>query len=216
MLHHLDVCRYPDGMKVHTPEKSKPRKRLSPEERRQQLLQVAIDLFAEKGFGEAKHADIAKRVGISTAATFVYFPTREALLEAVADEVGQYYLALFENIAAEGDSARAVLGSLASRVLDAVSTDPNYVKVQLAWASRFDPFMRKKYRAFDDAVLSSVSAILWASEDNISTENRDDARILISASQTLALMKLDGEPTEKLERFTQHTIDVVLAFRRDQ
>lgn len=210
----MGVCRYVHFMENHAPEKSKLRKRLSPEERKQQLLQAAIDLFAEKGFGEAKHADIAKRVGISTAATFVYFPTREALLEAVADEVGQYYLALFEDIAADGDDARAVLHNLAAKVLDAVSTDPNYVKVQLAWASRFDPFMRKKYRTFDDAVLSSVSAILWASEDNISQENRDDARILISASQTLALMKLDGEPKDKLERFTQHTIDVVLAYGR--
>ena len=210
----MGVCRYVHFMENHAPEKSKLRKRLSPEERKQQLLQAAIDLFAEKGFGEAKHADIAKRVGISTAATFVYFPTREALLEAVADEVGQYYLALFEDIAADGDDARAVLHNLAAKVLDAVSADPNYVKVQLAWASRFDPFMRKKYRTFDDAVLSSVSAILWASEDNISQENRDDARILISASQTLALMKLDGEPKDKLERFTQHTIDVVLAYGR--
>jgi len=188
------------------------RKRLSPEERRQQLLEAAIDLFAEKGLGEAKHADIARRVGISTAATFVYFPTREALLASVVEEIGRFFLATFDNIEPQQGGAPEILKALAYASLERVESHPNYVRVWLGWSTRFDSDMRSRYLDFQDQVLSRLSEILWACEDNISRDNRDDARILLSASQALSLMKIDGEPREKLERFTEHTIDVVLAF----
>jgi len=188
------------------------RTRLSPEDRRKQLLIAAIDLFAEKGFGEAKHADIARRVGVSTAATFVYFPTREALLEAVTQEIERFFLAFFDNMTVEKSGAPAALRMLAGMSLAVVDSHLNYVLVRIGWAARFDADMRGKYRVFEDQVLSKISEILWASEDNISRENRDDARILLSASEALSLMKIDGEPEEKLARFTDHTIDVVLAY----
>jgi len=188
------------------------RTRLSPEDRRKQLLTAAIDLFAEKGFGEAKHADIARRVGVSTAATFVYFPTREALLDAVTEEVSQFFLALFDGIEVTRGGAPATLRMLAAQSIEQAENHRNMVLVQLGWAARFDAHMRKSYLVFQEEILSKISEILWASEDNISRENRDDARILLSASQALSLMKIDGEPEEKLARFTDHTIDVVLAY----
>ncbi len=191
------------------------RTRLNPEQRRKQLLAAAIDLFAEKGFGEAKHADIARRVGVSTAATFVYFPTREALLEAVTQEIGDFFLEFFSGIEVIKGGAPAMLRMLAARSLETVDTHRNYVLVQQGWAARFDTDMRTKFLAFQDEVLSKLSEILWASEDNISRENRDDARILLSASHALSVMKIDGEPEEKLARFTDHTIDVVLAYGKE-
>jgi len=192
------------------------RTRLSPEDRRKQLLSAAIDLFAEKGFGEAKHADIARRVGVSTAATFVYFPTREALLDAVTEEVSQFFLTLFDGLEVTRGGAPAILRMLAAQSIELAESHRNIVVVQLGWAARFDAHMRKSYLEFQEEILSKLSEILWASEDNISRENRDDARILLSASQALSLMKIDGEPEEKLARFTDHTIDVVLAYgKRD-
>jgi len=190
------------------------RKRLNPQERKQQLLEAAIDLFAEKGLGEAKHADIARRVGISTAATFVYFPTREALIDSVVEEIGRFYLALFDDLQPHQGGAPEMLKLLADRALAVDYTHHNYVRVWLGWSTRFDDGLRAKYLEVQEKILSSLSEVLWACEDNISRENRDDARILLSASQTLSIMKLDGEPEEKLRRFTQHTIDVVLAYSR--
>lgn len=195
-------------------QNKKSRTRLSPEERRNQLLTAAIDLFAERGFGEAKHADIAKRAGVSTAATFVYFPTREELLFAVVDEIARFYLALFDGIEGAKGTAPDVLHGLAGRLLALVDTHLSYVIVQRGWAARFDKELRDRYLAFQDETLSKISEILWSSEDNINRDNRDDARILLSASEALAIMKIDGEPNSKLERFTHHTIDVVLAHNK--
>lgn len=192
------------------------RKRLNPEERRQQLLETAIDLFAERGLGEAKHADIAKRAGTSTPTTFVYFPTREALLADVGAEIGRFFLAMFDDVEPVKGQAPDILRMLAVRAFKAMETHPNYMRVWLGWSTRFDPATRKQYSKFQEQILSRLSEILWASEDNVSSENRDDARILLSACQSFALMKFDGEPQEKIERFTEHTIEVLAAYWRSR
>ncbi len=192
------------------------RKRLNPDERRKQLLETAIDLFAERGLGEAKHADIAKRAGTSTPTTFVYFPTREALLADVGEEIGRFFLALFDDVEPVKGQAPDILRMLAVRAFRAMDTHPNYMRVWLGWSTRFDPATRQQYSKFQEQFLSRLSEIIWASTENVTSGNRDDARILLSACQSFALMKFDGEPQEKIERFTEHTIEVLAAYWRSQ
>ena len=64
--------------------------RLDPAQRRAQLLACAITAFAEVGISRAGHAEVARRAGVSVPTVFVYFPTREALVDAVLGEVGRY------------------------------------------------------------------------------------------------------------------------------
>ena len=66
-------------------ERNGKRRRLPPEERRAQLLEIAIDVFAERGLGAARHAEIAERAGVAVSTVFAYFETREALVDAVLD-----------------------------------------------------------------------------------------------------------------------------------
>ena len=54
----------------------KPRTRLSPEKRKQQLLDYSIEVFSRRGIGRAGHADIAEMANVSVATVFNYFPTR--------------------------------------------------------------------------------------------------------------------------------------------
>ena len=63
------------------------RRRLAPEARRAELMAVAIEVFARRGLGEARHAEIAAEAGVSVPTVFVYFPTRDALVHAVLDHV---------------------------------------------------------------------------------------------------------------------------------
>lgn len=194
---------------------TEPRKRLHPEERREQLLEAAIEQFARQGIGETKHADIARAVGITTAATFKYFPTRDALVTDVIDAVSAFVLSLFDGVEPVKGGAAAILRALAGKALTLVDTHPYHVQVWLGWSTRFDPDMRARYRLFEEELLSRISHILWAGDEKFCRDNRDDARILMAASLTLCIMKLDGEPPEKLARFTEHTIDVVMAYGRD-
>ncbi|WP_288251643.1 TetR/AcrR family transcriptional regulator [uncultured Hydrogenophaga sp.] len=67
-----------------TPKSRPPR--LTREEREQQILQKAIQLFAERGFSVSTH-EIARALGITQPLLYNYFPTKEALVDRVYDEV---------------------------------------------------------------------------------------------------------------------------------
>lgn len=194
------------------------RTRLNPEDRRRQLLDAAVALFAEQGIGEAKHADIAKRTGVSVATTFVYFPTREELIDAVLDDVAEKNLSIFDEVDASGLSVSQLLTALAEQTLERLDEDRAYAQVYLNWSMNFAPHIREKFLACQDIILSRLTEILDIASPGRQKGKgaRDDARILLAASQMLTVMKLDGLSKERMDRFTEHTIDVVLAYSGDK
>ncbi|MHA6326642.1 TetR/AcrR family transcriptional regulator [Roseivivax sp. CAU 1753] len=63
-----------------------PRRRLPPEERRQQIVDGAVAFFAEQGL-DGKTRDLAKRLGITQSLLFNYFASKGDLIEAVYERV---------------------------------------------------------------------------------------------------------------------------------
>lgn len=51
------------------------------EERREQILKAALQVFAEKGYHNARVSDVAARVGVSQGAIYWYFKSKEELFE---------------------------------------------------------------------------------------------------------------------------------------
>jgi AcrR family transcriptional regulator len=56
------------------------------EGRRQQILEAALACFAEDGFHQTGMADIVKRSGLSHGAVYLYFQSKDDLIEALADD----------------------------------------------------------------------------------------------------------------------------------
>lgn len=63
-----------------------PRRRLAPEDREHDIVQRAIAVFAKHGF-EVSTRDLAKDLGITQPLLYRYFPSKEALVERVYEEV---------------------------------------------------------------------------------------------------------------------------------
>lgn len=63
-----------------------PGKRLTPEDRKEQIVQNAIRYFAAHGFG-ASTRELAREVGVSQPLLYRYFPSKEALVDHVYNEV---------------------------------------------------------------------------------------------------------------------------------
>jgi TetR/AcrR family hemagglutinin/protease transcriptional regulator len=188
--------------------------RLSPEERRQQLLDVAVALFAEKGIGEARHAELAAEAGVSVATTFVYFPSREALVEMVLDEVAKVHVGLFDSIDAAGMGLKEFLHGLAQLVKLMAVEKPDYVKVWLGWSTNYSKALRSSFLKAEATVIDRLAVILETAGSIGQEQSRDNARILMAASQTLSTMKLDGMDSARIQRFVDHTIDVVIAYNK--
>src|SRR5258708_28478020 len=49
-------------------------------QRREQMLQAALEVIAERGYAETRIADVAERAGTSPALVIYYFKTRDQLL----------------------------------------------------------------------------------------------------------------------------------------
>jgi AcrR family transcriptional regulator len=56
------------------------------ESRREQILEAALACFSENGFHQTGMADIVQRSGMSHGAVYVYFGSKDDIIEALADD----------------------------------------------------------------------------------------------------------------------------------
>lgn len=73
------------------------------EQRRRQILDVALRLFAERGFSNVSVAEVASEVGITTAGLLHHFGTKNALLTAVLQEREARNQEIDERLGSEGN-----------------------------------------------------------------------------------------------------------------
>src|SRR5260221_3715161 len=55
------------------------------EDRREQIIDAAMHVFAQKGFARATNKDIAREAGITPGLIYHYFDSKEALLKAIIE-----------------------------------------------------------------------------------------------------------------------------------
>jgi len=92
----------------------------APETRRAQLLTAAGALFIEKGIGSVSVADITTRAGLAKGTFYLYFESRNALLEALRVEVMGKAVEAFGRLElpASADDWPACLDTLVNGALD--------------------------------------------------------------------------------------------------
>jgi TetR/AcrR family transcriptional regulator, cholesterol catabolism regulator len=83
------------------------------EERWSELLQVATQVFYEKGYDAASLQDIADRLGMLKGGLYYYITSKDDLLYTVISEVHRAGPANVESLAAaEGDAPRRLRGAI--------------------------------------------------------------------------------------------------------
>ncbi|WP_109772716.1 TetR/AcrR family transcriptional regulator [Quadrisphaera granulorum] len=109
----------------------RPRRRLSPDQRRDQLLAAAADVFAQFGFRDASVGVVAERARASEALVYRYFGSKDGLyLEVLRLTLDDLDARVVSAVAAAGDGAtpRACLEATVLAYLEHVATHPR------AWA----------------------------------------------------------------------------------
>src|SRR5215813_11501294 len=131
--------------------------RMAGEERRLQILRVAVRLFYQKGCRGTTTKEIAQAAGVSEAMVFRHFATKEELYAAILDHKacsGDRFDP--EPLTAEAISRkddRAVFESLALGALDYHEKDPEFQRLLLHSALEkhelaqmfFEQFVRRVY-----------------------------------------------------------------------
>ena len=113
----------------------RPRTRLSPLKRKQQLMEIALEVFARRGIGRGGHADIAEIAQVSVATVFNYFPTREDLVDEVLNHVvRQFSNFLSDNIDLD-IHAKQNLHNIATEMVTLVAQDSHWLNVWFEWSA---------------------------------------------------------------------------------
>ena len=113
----------------------RPRTRLSPEKRKEQLLDIAIEVFSQRGIGRGGHADVAEIAQVSVATVFNYFPTREDLVDDVLNKVEEQFHQFVQNSISLELDVRTNLNTLLMNIIDSVHSDNKWIKVWFEWST---------------------------------------------------------------------------------
>ncbi|OLF15272.1 TetR/AcrR family transcriptional regulator [Actinophytocola xanthii] len=99
------------------------------EERRQQLLDVARSLFAEKGFDGASVEEIAHRANVSKPVVYEHFGGKEGVYAVVVDREMHSLLAEMTSALAENAHPRLLLERAAFALLDYVESSADGFRI---------------------------------------------------------------------------------------
>jgi TetR/AcrR family transcriptional regulator len=120
-------------IKTQAKGKRPTRKRFSAENRRTQLLQIAVGLFSERGFEGTTTKAIAAAAGVSEGIIFQHFATKEELYSSILDykakESGMEEWEEQLRGHAEREDDEALVRSMVERILQSDRMDPQFQRL---------------------------------------------------------------------------------------
>jgi AcrR family transcriptional regulator len=87
-------------------------------ERREEILAIAAELFAARGFATTTVRDIADAAGILSGSLYHHFDSKESMVDEILHRFLDEIVASYRNDIAEGDNPVQVLGSLVHTAFD--------------------------------------------------------------------------------------------------
>jgi TetR/AcrR family transcriptional regulator, fatty acid metabolism regulator protein len=107
-----------------------------PIEKRRQILDAAIRVFARQGFHSTRVSDIADEAGVAYGLVYHYFSSKEEVLNELFTERWSLLLAAIDEADREGETPRAKLEAVAGFIVDSYRHDPELMKVIIVEVTR--------------------------------------------------------------------------------
>ena len=123
-------------------------------ERRQQILEAAVRVFARSGYHTSRVGDVAAEAGVAHGLVYHYFSSKEALLDAVFRETWEGLIEALRGVESSGEPAREQLRLVAAIVLRTWRRDPDLIRVLVREVAR-SPHLQ----AHTDAVGEALGVI---------------------------------------------------------
>jgi AcrR family transcriptional regulator len=133
--------------------------------RREEILDVATELFAERGFDGASMSDVADRVGMRKASLYYHFATKDVLYEAVIERLIVGLQAPLEAIYASDGTFEERLDLLTSTLVSTLGDRPHAARLLVREAMDWGPVMRGSLLDRVMFVLDASAAWIGAGQD---------------------------------------------------
>ena len=105
-------------------------------DKRRQILDAAIRVFARQGFHATRVSDIADEAGVAYGLVYHYFSSKEEVLNELFSERWSLLLAAIEETDRNGASPREQLEAVAGFIVDSYRHDPELMKVIIVEVTR--------------------------------------------------------------------------------
>lgn len=190
-----------------------PRRRMPAEDRRRQLLDAAVEAFAENGLAGTVHADVARRAGVAVPTVFHYFSSRAALLQAVLQALDDRYIGLARAHHAPDRPARDCLRRHALAFMDEVETAPQYVRLWLEWSTSVRRDTWPSYVDFQERVVEIVAATvergIARGEIAPGLSASESARLVVGCAHMAVMTRLAPPRGLDVEAYVRRVIEAV-------
>ena len=107
-----------------------------PVDKRRQILDAAVRVFARQGFHSTRVSDIADEAGVAYGLVYHYFKSKDEVLNELFTERWSLLLAAIEEADRGGDSPRVKLEAVAGFIVDSYRHDPELMKVIIVEVTR--------------------------------------------------------------------------------
>ncbi len=142
-----------------------PTRRLTADQRRQQLVAVALELFARRGYRATTMDDIADAAGVTKPLLYQHFSSKRALYLELVDSIARELLTAVREAVMEADGPRqqVELGFAAYFRL-VVSKEAEFRL--LYGRDQDDPELGRALRAVEDAIAEAIDPLIAAGLDD--------------------------------------------------
>jgi len=141
------------------------------------LLDAGAELFAEKGYEATTMTEIASRAGAAIGSLYQFFPSKEALAEALFDRFAERWAASFARVEelAPGSSAREVADLLVDHKLKQRTDRDAAIALSGAVAG-----IVERRKPLGDALRGRIAAILSAGNPALGQDEAAAAAIIVN------------------------------------
>ena len=105
-------------------------------ERKRQILDAAVRVFAREGFHATRVSDIADEADVAYGLVYHYFPSKEKVLDEIFTERWSLLLVAIEEADQSGEEPRDKLRSVARFIIDSYRYDRDLMKVIIVEVTR--------------------------------------------------------------------------------
>jgi TetR/AcrR family fatty acid metabolism transcriptional regulator len=107
-----------------------------PADRRRQILDAGIRVFARQGFHSCRVSDIADEAGVAYGLVYHYFKSKDQVMNELFTERWSLMLAAIDEVDADSGTGREKLDAVARFIVDSYRHDPELMKVIIVEVTR--------------------------------------------------------------------------------
>src|SRR4051794_25879456 len=128
-------------------------------ERRQDLLRAARDVFATKGYHNAKIDDIVAAAKVAKGTFYLYFPDKRSVFAELVDGLFSRLTLAILRVDTNSDVEAQIKHNVRA-IIAVLLDDPELTQILLSYAAGLDPQFTAKVRSFYDGTKALLQASL--------------------------------------------------------